>query len=345
MRMLYIGWLWDGATGAERMRVLARLGCEIVPFDITPYAKMGSRIEQSILGRTNTGRGVFALNRALSLFARAHHYDAVWIEKGVWIYPEKVAALRYDSRLRLLIHYTPDPQIVFNRSRHFLSAIPLYDLLVTTKLYEIEAYKTLGARETLLVLQGYGRKFMATDDTERGDPALRSEVCFIGRCERHYAGRLKAVSSRLNGLHVWGPRWPRYARFHPWAREVIQGDGLWGTRYPLALRSTKIALGLLSKCVPETTTTRTFEIPATGTFMLAERTEDHLSLFEEGKEAEYFASDEELCDKIRFYLANNGARETIARAGQERCIKSGYSDEHQLRRVLEQAAKLTGVSR
>jgi spore maturation protein CgeB len=323
---------------------LARLGLGIVPFDTTPYAKMGSRIEQSILCRTNTGRGVFALNRALSLFARAHRYDAVWIDKGVWIYPETLAALRSDSRLRLAIHYTLDAQIFGNRSRHFLSAIPLYDLLVTTKPFEVEAYKTLGARETLLVLQGHGRQFVRTDDAERGGSLLRSEVCFIGQCERHYAGRLKSVSSKMSGLRVWGQRWPRYARFHPWAREVVRGDGLWGARYPLALRSTKIALGLLSKRIPETTTTRTFEIPATGTFMLAERNRDHLSLFEEGKEAEFFTSDEELCDKIDFYLANNGARETIARSGQERCIKSNYSEEHQLRRVLEQAAKLADVS-
>jgi spore maturation protein CgeB len=94
-------------------------------------------------------------------------------------------------------------------------------------------------------------------------------------------------------------------------------------------------LGLLSKRVPETTTTRTFEIPATGVFMLAERTEDHLSLFKEGVEAEYFGNDEELKDKMRFYLKHDELRRKVAAAGRERCVRSGYDSRSQLVRVLD----------
>lgn len=339
MRLLYIGQLWDGGTCVERMRVLARLGLGIVPFDRTPYSRMGSRIEQSILGRTNTGRGVFALNRALSIFARAHQYDAVWIDKGIWIYPETLVALRDNSRLRFAIHYTPDPQIIYHQSRHFFGCIPHYDLLVTTKPYEVDGYRSKGAREILLTLQGFNARFAPVSPSPAVKAELTSDVCFIGRCERHYAQRIKAARTGGAKIKVWGPRWPRYARFNTWACVVVQGEGIWGERYPLALASSKIALGLLSKLIPETTTTRTFEIPATGTFLLAERNDDHLSLFEEGKEAEFFASEEELCDKIRFYLANDGTRERIARAGRDRCVNSGYSDEHQLRRVL---ARISG---
>jgi len=71
-----------------------------------------------------------------------------------------------------------------------------------------------------------------------------------------------------------------------------------------------------------------------GIFLLAERTDDHLALFEEGKEAEYFGDDEELKDKIRFYLENDEARKRIAAAGRERCLRSGYSSPSQLKSII-----------
>ena len=81
-------------------------------------------------------------------------------------------------------------------------------------------------------------------------------------------------------------------------------------------------------------TTRSIEIPACGGFMLAERTEEHQTLFEESKEADFFSTNEELLDKIRFYLANPDIRLKIALAGRERCEKSGYSHESTLSKII-----------
>jgi len=111
-------------------------------------------------------------------------------------------------------------------------------------------------------------------------------------------------------------------------------NGIWGESYVRALASSRIALGLLSKRIPETTTTRSFEIPAAGTFMLAERTADHMALFDEGIEAEFFSTQEELRDKASFYLSHESAREKIAAFGRQRCLKSEYHSRDQLKKVL-----------
>jgi spore maturation protein CgeB len=335
VRILYIGQLWEGSTTVERMRVLEQWGFDILPFDTTPFASAGTRIERSLAHRANIGRGISHLNAKLMVLTKEARFDAVWIDKGVWIYPETVTILRARSERRIAVHYTPDPQILDNRSRHFLQSIPIYDLVVTTKPFEMESYRAHHANNPLLVLQGYGRQFVPRVPTESDLSCFSSDVCFIGRCESHYAARMKAVRRETKCVQIWGPRWPRYAQFHPWARPFVRGEGIWGDRYPSALSCAKIAVGLLSKRIPETTTTRTFEIPATGVFMLAERTPDHLDLFEEGKEAQFFADDDELRDKIRFYLRHDAARIQIAAAGRERCLKSAYSAEHQLRCVVE----------
>ena len=119
---------------------------------------------------------------------------------------------------------------------------------------------------------------------------------------------------------------------------VVKGDGLWRADYVNALASFRIGLGLLSKYIPEQHTTRTFEIPAAGSFLLAERTAEHQNFFQEGEEAEFFESSAELASKAVFYLSNDSARRRIAARGRERCRRSGYDSDSLLQRVFMESS-------
>jgi len=67
------------------------------------------------------------------------------------------------------------------------------------------------------------------------------------------------------------------------------------------------------------------EIPACGAFMLMERTSEHLEMFAEGVEAEYFDSVDEAVSKIKYYLTHEEERQSIAQAGNRRLLASDYS--------------------
>jgi spore maturation protein CgeB len=70
--------------------------------------------------------------------------------------------------------------------------------------------------------------------------------------------------------------------------------------------------------------------------MLAERSDDHLRLFEESHEAAFFKSDEEFLEKVRYFVAHEQERAAIARAGRQRCLDAGYSETERMRLMIGQ---------
>jgi spore maturation protein CgeB len=59
--------------------------------------------------------------------------------------------------------------------------------------------------------------------------------------------------------------------------------------------------------------------------LYADRRRSNRAFYIEGKEAEFFDSNEELFEKVSYYLEHDAERQKIAMAGHERCLKSGYS--------------------
>ena len=67
------------------------------------------------------------------------------------------------------------------------------------------------------------------------------------------------------------------------------GPAIYGDDYLKAIQLAKVSLGLLSKGNRDLHTTRTFEIPYCGGLLCAERTSEHLQLYQEDVEAVYWS--------------------------------------------------------
>jgi spore maturation protein CgeB len=175
--------------------------------------------------------------------------------------------------------------------------------------------------------------------------ALGGDVAFIGTFRPERADFLARLARTLAGvaLNVWGGGWGKMDRPAYWTRRGrwaplrrrIRGAELWGAAMGRAIQANRITLGLLHHANRDLHTSRSFEIPACGGFMLAERTAEHQAFFAEDREAVYFGSFDELCDKARYYLAHEAERAAIARAGHARCLHSGYRYVDRARTLLK----------
>lgn len=80
---------------------------------------------------------------------------------------------------------------------------------------------------------------------------------------------------------------------------------------------------------------RTFEVPGYGGVLIADRTEEQSSFFEEGKEAVYFSSIDELRDKLHYLESSPGDVSSIKAAALKRAACSGYTYTDRSREMYE----------
>ncbi len=275
-------------------------------------------------------------NRKIRQAVTAKHYHIVWIDKGLTIDPSTLAYIKKVSPSTVIVSYSPDNMALrHNQSLNYLRCLPLYDYVFTNKSYIIPQMEALGARRVFFFNNGYESTFhypweLTPDDYAR----LGGDIGFVGVWEKERCQSILYLADHGLSVRVFGTgRWREYRDYSPNLR--IEDRTLQSEDYSKSLAAFKISLCFLRKLNDDRQTTRTMEIPACGGFMLAERTDEHMALFKEDKEAVFFSSDRELLEKCRYYLAHEKERQEIARQGHQRCIDSDYSNRGLVRSILE----------
>lgn len=264
--------------------------------------------------------------------AKRFQPDVVLVTKGAWIAPRTLSEVKALTNAILVNYATDDPFNPRTTTRDLIAGIPLYDLYVCTKRAIMDDVRRAGNRNVVYVPFGYepSLHFPEQPATEKERLRFASDLCFIGGADRDRLPILRRVAE-LPGinLHLYGGYWQRDRVLRPFYRGFA-----YARDYRLAMSGTRIALCLVRRANRDGHVMRTFEIPACGAFMLAERTEEHLSFFEENKEMVCFGSDEELLDKVRYYLDHDDQRHQIAQAGHRRVRTERYAYQDRLQEIL-----------
>ncbi len=344
-RVLLVGDLNDYAKGYAEARAMRALGLEVMALSHTVIggAERGHpdfSLRYRIAHKLGYELDVTGINRRLLEAARGFEPDVAWIEKGNMIRPRTLGALkRGRPGLRLAAYSDDDMYLAHNRSRYFTAGLALYDCVFTTKAANAEPGElaAMGARRVVLVDKAFDPRQHFPMALSDGDVAeYGCDVGFIGSYEAERGAALLHLATNGIPVRVWGNGWDNMPGSHPGLRlalePVVNTEA--ALSYSKCISATRINLGFLRKLNRDLHSDRSVEIPACGGFLLAERTADHLRLFEEGDEAAYFGSPEELLAKVRHYLANDDERRAIAACGLERCRTSGYDLDTRARRML-----------
>lgn len=278
-----------------------------------------------------------SLNKQIVETFRNGKFDVVWIDKGVFVSAKALKTLKALSPSTVIVGYSPDNMAErHNQSQDFLDSFPYYDYYVTTKSYTVDTLKRMGVENIIFVNNAYEASFHHPYDISPAEKKrLGGKVGFIGSWEKERCESILFLTQNGVPVRVWGGgKWLEYKGKYPLLQ--IEDCGLYSEDYNKALSAFDISLCFLRKINFDLQTTRTMEIPACKSLLMAERTVEHERLFKDGEEAAFFSSNQELLDKCKYYLSRPAECKRVTENGYLRCVNSGYSNDVMVRSILNQ---------
>ena len=100
------------------------------------------RVRRRLLGPRDLAR----VNARILELVKKEQPRVLWVDKGLTVWPETLRVAKSLAPRLVRLSYSPDDMMnPRNQSRHYRAGIPLYDLHVTTKSYNVAELRAAGA--------------------------------------------------------------------------------------------------------------------------------------------------------------------------------------------------------
>ena len=306
--------------------------------NLNDYYSNKQSIFLRILSKLRIPYDKYKINLRLLNKINENKYDFVFIIKGNLIKPTTLKKIKKISKKTKIISWNSDDMMQsHNSSYYYLLSIKYYDLIVTTKFpntlpNELQRY---GAKKILLQDNSYIETIHRPLIKKITKPK-KSPILFVGFAEKDRFRSMNFLAKNGIKVDIYGSGWEKsFYKLNAHHNLNINTRNLVGDEYSEAISNAYISLCFLRKINRDVQTARSVEIPACLGLMLAERTDEHIKMFEEDKEAVYFSSDNELLEKINYLINNEHVRDEIAKNGYRKCMKSKMSYIDRLNVILE----------
>ncbi len=338
-KILYVGAINPGQTCYERMKAMKDLGHIVEGINTSEGLSFLQRVIIKLAQIVGFSPDILGVNRAIKEQIKSRPFDLLWVDKGTVVRANTLRWIKQRQPDCRLVHLNPDdPFGYFQKGwKVFLKAIPCYDVHFVARTPNIEEYKLLGGSNIHVYDRSFSKNLhrpLTLTDNEQIKYSV--PVGFVGSYATERARMIAYLIQNNIPVAVYGDGWSQ-REYWDVVRPHYRGASRFGEEYVKIINGMGIALHFLRHENRDEQDSRTFEIPACGVFMLAERSRKHEEFFRENEEAVFFDTAEELLEKVRYYLAHPDEVTRIAAAGRRRCLESGYDHHSRMERLLELA--------
>ena len=338
MRILFLGENWYGSCTRACCYALRRLGHSVQEVDAQTFFPQVRTLHNRLLLRLWKRQLVREYNEAVLTTATIFKPEILLAFKGNYVEADTLRRLR--TLGIALYNYYPDTS-AFAHDGWLQQSLPEYDCIFSTKRFlERDLRARIAVKEVVFLPHGYDPDIHHCNSI--ANKFNNHYVCDVGVIATHTLYKERVLGTLVTALpdidlQIWGNQWERCRS--EGLRKFIRRTALIGDSYTKAINSFRINLAVMSgkvggSSMGDETTTRTYEIPACGGFMLHERSSELAELFEENKEVVCFDNTEGLVEKINYYLTHEEERKAIAQAGYNRCVPA-YSYDNRMAAIVK----------
>jgi hypothetical protein len=321
--MLFAGDFTVWATSAGLAEGFRLLGWDVTEVSVLAPLIASRRTELRAAGRLLAPLMHRSHNEDILAEAERTRPDVMVTVKGNFITAATLKALR--RRGIFTVNFYPDRD--FEHDGMPDDAIDQFDLVITTKSYQVpHLTERLGKDRVAMIHHGYVPEVHRRRTPVGTAPTYLWDVCFIGNASPDKLAWLEPVARALGNrsMIVIGNHWEKLAAGTAVAPYVL-GRPLVGDQFARAIEHSRINIAVHhgvggAQGWTDTVSTRSFEIPACGGFMLHIDNDEIRTLYEPAREIDVFAYPAELVGQIDRYLSDETKRRTIAVAGHARTV-------------------------
>lgn len=326
---------WFGSTTFGIAQGFRRMAWEVAEVSQSTSFVQGRSLPARIIGRLSKPINVALYNREILQAVELLDAKVFLTVKGNNIKPETLNILA--SRDVKTINYYPDFRFSYDSVDQ--STFPLYSSFVTTKSFQVETLSKMMDKEKVHFLHhGYCSDVHYPPEKSLLNEAGVPDVLYVGTYTAHKEKLFTAVMKACPEIRfrIYGNGW-NHSKCSEILKPCLANRPIYAMNYAQLVNATKINLAIHMGAADDTgwqdlVSTRSFELPACKGFMLHADNPEIRQLYDVGQEIDVFSSADDLCEKIRFYLANEQIRIQMAEKAYQRCVPA-YSYDQRAREI------------